>query len=87
MRVQSALETELWEQLEMDLHGAGFDLGIDKTTQQYNTLCNEMNSLWNAGILSQNSKFSLGDGNDPEELLQEDDEDAFLAEIMRTAGE
>ncbi|KAJ7886794.1 hypothetical protein B0H14DRAFT_2563110 [Mycena olivaceomarginata] len=84
-RVQSSLETELWDELEMDLHGAGFDLGIDKTTQQYNALCNETNSLWNAGILSQSSKFSLGEGNDPEELLQEDDEDAFLAEIMRAA--
>jgi hypothetical protein len=85
-RVQSSLETELWDELEMDLHGAGFDLGIDKTTQQYNTLCNETNSLWNAGILSQNSKFSLGEGNDLEDLFQEDDEDAFLAEIMRNAG-
>ncbi|KAJ7796341.1 hypothetical protein B0H14DRAFT_2620026 [Mycena olivaceomarginata] len=67
LRVQSSLETELWDELEMDLHWAGFDLGIDKTTA--------------------NSKFSLGEGNNPEDLFQEDDEDAFLAEIMRNAAE
>lgn len=84
-RVQSTAERELEEQLETDLHGAGFDLGTDKTTQQYYDLCNEMNSLWNAGTMSHSSGFSLGEGN-TEEILPADDEDDFLAEIMQNAG-
>ncbi|KAJ7026176.1 hypothetical protein C8F04DRAFT_1268347, partial [Mycena alexandri] len=83
-RIQTTAETQLWEELEIDPHGVGFDLGTDKTTQQYNDLCGEMNSIWNAGVLAQNSKFSLGEGN--EEVFQEDDEDDFLAEIMQNAA-
>ncbi|KAJ7476349.1 hypothetical protein B0H11DRAFT_1727263 [Mycena galericulata] len=86
-RVQTATETELWEQLEMDPHAAGFDLGVDKTTQQYNSLCDEMKGLWNAGIMGRDSGFALGEGNDPQELLQEDEEEDFLSEIMANAGE
>ncbi|KAJ7190485.1 hypothetical protein B0H12DRAFT_1246410 [Mycena haematopus] len=51
-RIQSAAETELWDELETDHHAAGFDLGTDKTTQQYRDLCSEMNNLWNAGMMS-----------------------------------
>ncbi|KAJ7711067.1 hypothetical protein B0H16DRAFT_1480617 [Mycena metata] len=83
-RIQTAAETQLWEELDADPHGVGFDLGTDKTTQQYNDLCGEMNSIWNAGVLAQNSKFSLGEGN--EEVFQEDTEDNFLAEIMQNAA-
>lgn len=85
-RLQTNAETELWEELA-EGHGAGFDLGIDKTTQQYNDLCGEMNSLWNAGIMAHDTGFSLGEGNDSEQVVQEDDEDEFLAEIMQNAGE
>lgn len=85
-RVQTAAETELWEQLDMDLPGAGFELGVDKSTQQYNDLCNEMNSLWNAGIMAKDSGFALGEGNEAEEFLQADEDDEFLAEIMQNAG-
>ncbi|KAJ7035837.1 hypothetical protein C8F04DRAFT_1340815 [Mycena alexandri] len=83
-RIQTAAETQLWEELDADPHSAGFDLGTDKATQQYNDLCGEMNSIWNAGVLAQDSKFSLGEGN--EEVLQEDDEEDFLAEIMQNAA-
>ncbi|KAJ7025519.1 hypothetical protein C8F04DRAFT_1269136 [Mycena alexandri] len=83
-RIQTAAETQLWEELDADPHSAGFDLGTDKATQQYNDLCGEMNSIWNAGVLAQNSKFSLGEGN--EEVLEEDDEEDFLAEIMQNAA-
>ncbi|KAJ7822982.1 hypothetical protein B0H14DRAFT_3146177 [Mycena olivaceomarginata] len=85
-RVQTTMETELWNQLDEDPHAAGFDLGIDKTTQQYNELCNEMNSLWNAGTIGQNASFSLGEGNDEtDNLFEDDNEDEFLAEIMQNA--
>ncbi|KAJ6610230.1 hypothetical protein B0H10DRAFT_2225239 [Mycena sp. CBHHK59/15] len=85
-RIQTAAETELWDQLEEDPQAAGFDLGIDKTTQQYNNLCTEMNSLWNAGIMAHETGFALGEGNEEEGLFQEDDEDDFLAEIMQNAA-
>ncbi|KAJ7715958.1 hypothetical protein B0H16DRAFT_1667025 [Mycena metata] len=68
-RIQTAAETQLWEELDADPHSAGFDLGTDKATQQYNDLCGEMNSIWNAGVLAQNSKFSLGEGNEELFLL------------------
>jgi hypothetical protein len=87
LRVQMTVETELWNQLDEDPHAAGFDLRIDKTTQQYNELCNEMNSLWNAGTIGQNASFSLGEGNDEtDKLFEDDNDDEFLAEIMQNAG-
>ncbi|KAJ7789656.1 hypothetical protein B0H14DRAFT_3891746 [Mycena olivaceomarginata] len=80
------METELWNELDEDPHAAGFDLGIDKTAQQYNDLCNEMNSLWNAGTIGQNSSFSLGEGNaEADNLFEDDNNDEFLAEIMQNA--
>lgn len=85
-QIQTAAEARLWEQLDTDPHAAGFDLGVDKTTQQYNSLCNEMNSLWNAGIMGKDSGFALGEGNEPEDFLEEDEADEFLAEIMQNAG-
>ncbi|KAJ7209175.1 hypothetical protein GGX14DRAFT_566353 [Mycena pura] len=85
-RAQTTMETELWNQLEEDPHAAGFDLGIDKTTQQYNELCSEMNSLWNAGTIGQNDSFSLGEGNDADDLIEDDNDDEFLAEIMQNAA-
>ncbi|KAJ7709347.1 hypothetical protein B0H14DRAFT_3525097 [Mycena olivaceomarginata] len=84
-RVQTTMETELWNQLEEDPHAAGFDLGIDSTTQQYNELCSEMNSLWNAGTIGYNASFSLGEGNEEaEDLIEDDNDDEFLAEIPAT---
>jgi hypothetical protein len=81
------METELWNELDEDPHAAGFDLGIDKTAQQYSDLCNEMNSLWNAGTIGQNSSFSLGEGNaEADDLFEDDNDDEFLAEIMQNAG-
>ncbi|KAJ7820467.1 hypothetical protein B0H14DRAFT_3735670 [Mycena olivaceomarginata] len=86
-RVQTTMETELWNQLEEDPHAAGFDLGIDNTTQQYNELCSEMNSLWNAGTIGHNASFSLGEGNEEaEDLIEDDNDDEFLAEIMQNAA-
>ncbi|KAJ7202121.1 hypothetical protein GGX14DRAFT_571015 [Mycena pura] len=86
-RVQTATETELWNELAENPHAAGFDLGMDTTTQQYNDLCNEMNSLWNAGIIGQNTGFALGEGNDePDDLFEDDNDDEFLAEIMQNAA-
>jgi hypothetical protein len=86
-RVQTTMETELWTQLDEDPHAAGFNLGNDKTTQQYNELCNEMNSLWNAGTIGQNASFSLGEGNEErDDLFEDDNNDEFLAEIMQNAG-
>ncbi|KAJ7205461.1 hypothetical protein GGX14DRAFT_644635 [Mycena pura] len=86
-RVQTARETELWNELAEDPHAAGFDLGIDKTTQQYNDLCNEMNCLWNAGTIGQNTGFALGEGHDePEDMFEDDNDDEFLAEIMQNAA-
>ncbi|KAJ7477986.1 hypothetical protein B0H11DRAFT_2424571 [Mycena galericulata] len=84
-RIQTAAEAEMWEQLEADPHAAGFDLGIDKTTRQYNSLRDEMDGLWNAGIMGRDSGFALGEGNETE-LLQEDEEEDFLAEIMQNAA-
>lgn len=85
-RIQTTEETELWDQLDTDHHAAGFDLGVDKTTQQYNDLCKEMNSLWNARIMGKDSGCALGEGNETEDFSQVDEDDEFLAEIMQNAG-
>ncbi|KAJ7792158.1 hypothetical protein B0H14DRAFT_3160454 [Mycena olivaceomarginata] len=86
-RVQTTMETELWNQLDEDPHAAGFDLGIDKTTQQYNELCNEMNSLWNAGTIGQNASFSLGRATTKQTTcLKMIMKTSFLAEIMQNAA-
>ncbi|KAJ7635914.1 hypothetical protein B0H17DRAFT_1149590 [Mycena rosella] len=81
-RIQSAAESELWDELAEDPQAAGFDFGIDRTTQQYNELCGEMNSLWNAGIMAHDTGFALGEEKEAD-LLQDDDEDDFLAKLCR----
>ncbi|KAJ7871648.1 hypothetical protein B0H14DRAFT_3439362 [Mycena olivaceomarginata] len=68
-RVQTTMETELWNQLEEDPHAAGFDLGIDNTTQQ--TQC---------------QFFARGGQREAEDLIEDDNDDEFLAEIMQNAA-
>ncbi|KAJ7749819.1 hypothetical protein DFH07DRAFT_775318 [Mycena maculata] len=76
-RIQSAAETELWEQIATDPHGAGFDIGILPANQKYR----EMQSLWDAGIMGH-----AKDGAEGPITPDEDDTDEFLAEIMQNAA-
>lgn len=79
-RIQSMAETELWEQIDMDPHSVGFDVGIGPSQQH-----DEMQRLWNAGTMGNDTGSSII-GPDGTTALDEDDNDEFLAEIMQNAG-
>ncbi|KAJ7112273.1 hypothetical protein C8R44DRAFT_741961 [Mycena epipterygia] len=76
-RVQSAAETELWQEISADPQGAGFDLGFTDAQHQSDTLL----GLWNAETMGHSSG-----PDDRPTVLDEDDTDEFLAEIMQNAA-
>ncbi|KAJ7109539.1 hypothetical protein C8R43DRAFT_962543 [Mycena crocata] len=68
-QIQSAAETELWEQIQTDPHNAGFNAGVGLKGE---TLL----GLWNAETMGNKTDFTAVD---------EDNTEVFLAEVMQNA--
>lgn len=85
---RSLAEIEMWQ--EYDTHGANFDAGEDQADPhaQHERLRREADifGLMNAEAVAR--KMGFGDIDiEAEETLREEEEEDFLGEIMRNAGE
>jgi hypothetical protein len=78
--IQSTAETELWDGINADPYGAGFNVG--QKSPQHGTLPD----LWNAEAMGTDARFALDMDGGPT-AIDEDDTEEFLAEIMQNAGE
>ncbi|KAJ7796350.1 hypothetical protein B0H14DRAFT_2620035 [Mycena olivaceomarginata] len=76
---ESTVETELWDGINADPYGAGFDVG--QKSPQHGTLPD----LWNAETMGTNTRFALDMDGGPT-AIDKDDIEEFLAEIMQNAA-